>query len=218
MPARRARLNAALLALLLGLDLFLANWLSPNPSISLPLAGLALLPVLLLAANAAHAHNGLRGVWLVLLAGALFAALCLPWLSQNIAALYLVQQAGVNAALGLWFAFSLRPGHEPLVTRFARPFHARISPALHRYTRQVTIAWSLFFLLMTVISLALFSFAPRPIWSLFANAATLPLVLLMFLGEFLMRRWALPPEDRLDPLSALRAYRQASRPAPKSSP
>lgn len=218
MPARRARLNAALLALLLGLDLFLANWLSPNPNIGLPLAGLALLPVLLLAANAAHAHTGLRGMWLVLLAGALFAALSLPWLSHHIATLYLVQHVGVNAALGLWFALSLRSGHEPLVTRFARPLHTHLSPALRRYTRQVTVAWSLFFLLMTVSSLGLFLCAPRAIWSLFANAATLPLVLLMFAGEFLMRRWALPPEDRLDPLSALRAYRQASRPVHKPAP
>ncbi|WP_407276049.1 hypothetical protein [Halothiobacillus sp. DCM-1] len=214
MPSRPARIQPLVLTVLLGLDLVLANLLSPQDHIGWPLAALALLPVLLLTLHALYPHLGRLGRGLALTIGLGLLTLLPPWLSQHIAALYLLQHLGANLALGLWFGLSLRPGQEPLVTRFARPLHPRFSPALHHYTRQVTLAWALFFMLMAAGSITLFLWAPRTVWSLFANAATLPLVALMFLGEFLMRRWALPPEDRLDPLSAWRAYRQATKASP----
>ncbi len=211
MYASRASIKAALLALLLALDVLLANLLSTRASISLPIVALALLPILLLTLNALAPTLGRTGTMLAAIAGLGLAAALLPALSTHIAVLYLAQHLGINLALGLWFGLSLRAGHEPLVSRFARPLHPIFSPHLQQYTRQVTLAWTLFFLSMATISLVLYLAAPRAIWSLFANAATLPLVLLMFLGEFMVRRWALPPQDRLDPLSAWRAFRQATR-------
>lgn len=209
MAASRIRIKAVLLTLLLGLDLWLANQLSIRPVISLPLTALALLPVLLLTLNAIYRQIPPAATGGALLLGLGLGAAVMPWLSHHIAALYLVQHLGINLALGLWFGLSLRTGHEPLVSRIARPLHPQFSPELQRYTRRVTLAWTLFFALMATLSLLLYTTAPRAVWSMFANAATLPLVALMFLGEFLVRRWALPPEDRLGPLSAWRAFRQA---------
>src|SRR4029079_17858467 len=48
----------------------------------------------------------------------------------------------VNLALCVFFARTLRRGHEPLVSRFARIGRAgQLAPDLVRYTRNLTRAW-----------------------------------------------------------------------------
>src|SRR5688500_13245021 len=58
--------------------------------------------------------------------------------------LYLAQHAGVHLALGAWFGATLRAGAEPLVTALARRVHT-LTPAMERYSRNVTLAWTLYF-------------------------------------------------------------------------
>jgi uncharacterized membrane protein len=87
-----------------------------------------------------------------------------------------------------------------------------MSPALARYTRGVTLAWTIFFGAVATVSVALFFLAPRPLWSAFANLLTLPLVGAMFAAEYAVRVRVLPPEERGGLADAARAYWQ--RPAP----
>ena len=135
-----------------------------------------------------------------------------PIMRGNIALLYWIQHVGTNLALGAFFGQTLFGGREALVTRFARAAHGgSISPLKTRYTRRVTAAWTLFFVLTALLSTVLFWLSPPTVWSVFANFLTLPLLALMFIGEFLCRRWLLPPEDRSTIADTIRGYRTARR-------
>lgn len=132
-----------------------------------------------------------------------------PILQQNVHSMYFVQHVGINSMLGLLFGRTLFGGREPLVTHFASLVHEHMSPELLRYSRQVTIVWTLYFTGMTCASVGLYFFAPLEAWSLLANVLTLPLVGLIFLIEALVRRHVLPPEDHLGIGDTIRAYRLA---------
>jgi len=133
-----------------------------------------------------------------------------PMLRQNIAMLYYVQHLGTNLALGLLFGRSLLGPGEALVTQFARFAHfGAISSAKMRYTRQVTIAWAIFFLSTALLSSLLFWLGQTHAWSVFANLLTVPLLALMFAGEHLCRHRVLPPEDRSSVADTIRGYRAA---------
>lgn len=121
--------------------------------------------------------------------------------------LYLLQHVGINLVLGLMFGRSLTGGREPLVTTVASLVHEVMTPVLLRYTRQVTVAWTIFFFAMAVVSILLFLLAPIGVWSVFANILTLPLVALMFIAENEVRKRILPAEDQIGILGALRAFR-----------
>ncbi|MDR9437177.1 MAG: ketosynthase [Thiohalophilus sp.] len=103
------------------------------------------------------------------------------------------------------FALSLLPGHEPLVTRFARLLDGEPDPAVRRYTRNVTLAWVLFLSLLGVISVLLVCCASRQWWSLFTNLLGYLLVLLFFLAEFVLRRRRFPQRARYSFIGFMRA-------------
>jgi len=107
------------------------------------------------------------------------------------------------------FARTLMAGRQPLCTRFAEAMHAPLTPQHQIYTRQVTLAWSLFFAAMTLASTLLFFLAPLATWSVFANFLTLPLVALMFIAEYAVRRYMLPETRNMNILDAVRAFRNA---------
>jgi uncharacterized membrane protein len=67
----------------------------------------------------------------------------------------------------------------------------------------------LFFAAMTLASTLLFFLAPLAAWSVFANFLTLPLVALMFIAEYGVRRWALPDMRHMHILDAVRAFTNA---------
>jgi len=85
------------------------------------------------------------------------------------------------------FARTLRLGREPLITTIARRVHGSLKPEIESYTRTITIAWSLFFAAQVAVSVALFSFAPLEIWSTFINLLNGPLIILMFVCEYIYR-------------------------------
>ena len=132
------------------------------------------------------------------------------WLLNHYHWVFLLEHAGVYALLCLAFGKTLRTGRTPMVTGFARIVHATMSPALTSYTRSLTWVWCIYFGSISALSLLLFWLAPLTVWSAFANLLGLPLLVLMFAGEYAVRCWVLPPEDRAGPLEAIRAYRQAS--------
>lgn len=145
------------------------------------------------------------------------------WLRGNLAWLYYLQHLGAHLALAHWFGRSLLPGHEPVVTGMARLiFGHGISPRKQRYTRGVTWAWTVFFVVNALVSTLLFAWAPTEVWSVHANLLTGPLVGLMFLVEMGVRQRALPPEDRPSLQAIVRAYRERGRlgqqPAPHDVP
>ena len=85
------------------------------------------------------------------------------------------------------FGASLLPGREPLITAIARKIHGALRPDIVVYTRRVTIAWCCFFAFQLTVSLTLFFRAPMVVWSFYVNVLDLPLVALMFTGEYLYR-------------------------------
>lgn len=142
-----------------------------------------------------------------------------PLLRQNIALLYYVQHLGTNLALATLFGRTLFGGREALVSQFARFAHGgSISPLKARYTRQVTIAWTLFFLSTATLSTLLFWLAPPAAWSVFANLLTIPLLVLMFAGEHLARQRLLPPAERSSIADTIRGYRAGMQARNQAAP
>lgn len=125
---------------------------------------------------------------------------------------YLAEHAGVHLALALVFGSTLRPGREPLVSGIARRLHREFTPDLARYTRQVTLAWTAYFLGMAAVSLALFLSGAFAAWSLLANVLTPCLIASLFAGEYLLRYWLHPEFDRVGLPQIIEAYRSRGRP------
>ncbi|AYZ66312.1 hypothetical protein EGY31_24255 [Burkholderia multivorans] len=171
---------------------------------------MALVPPLLLALGAALRSP--RRAWLVpawaLAAAALWAAR--EPLARHFGWGLYLEHASFNLAMALLFGRTLAAGQTPLCTRFAAMVHGALTPAVARYTRQITIAWTLFFVAIAAVSTLLFATAPIVAWSTFANYLSLPLVAVMFAAEHACRRFALPHEPRSRMLDAVRAYRQAT--------
>ena len=143
---------------------------------------------------------------IALQAGALMGAW--PWLQTQAALLFLLEQLGVYLLLAAFFGRSLTGPGESLVTQMARRVHGGVlSPAQERYTRQVTLAWTLFFLGIALVSVLLFLLVPVAIWSTFANLLAGPLIGVMFVAEFLCRRLVLAGEDQTTIADAVRAWK-----------
>jgi uncharacterized membrane protein len=134
-----------------------------------------------------------------------------PQLRSNVALLYYLQHLGIHVALGVFFGKSLLGPGEALITRMARRiFSHELSERKVRYTRHVTLAWTLFFFTNALVSTGLFVFAPPAIWSVHANLLTGPLIAVMFTVEHLWRRCVLPPHERPGLADVVRAYRRES--------
>lgn len=140
------------------------------------------------------------------------------WLVLHYNWIFLLQHAGMYALLCAAFGRTLQGGQTPMISRFARIVHGQLSPALVRYTRSVTVAWSCYFGGVAALSLLLFWLAPVQVWSVFANLLSTPLLVLMFAGEYAVRWFVLPAADRAGPLEAIRAYRLASSGDPVDRP
>ena len=142
---------------------------------------------------------------LVLLCIALWAG----WsaLENHFGLVYWLQHVGMLLILFMTFGRTLIAGRQPLCTRFAKAVHVLVTPQHEIYARQVTVAWTLFFVAMALVSTLLFFLAPLSTWSVFANFLTLPLVALMSIAEYWVRRWVLPDMQHTHILDAVRAFR-----------
>ena len=133
-----------------------------------------------------------------------------PVLENHFELVYWLQNMGMQLILLMTFGRTLLAGRQPLCTRFAQALYGPVSPRHEIYTRQVTLAWTLFFAAMALASTLLFFLAPLALWSVFSNFLTLPLVALMFIAEYGVRRWALPDMQHMHILDAVRAFRNDS--------
>lgn len=152
-----------------------------------------------------------RIAMLMLLAGGV-ALLAWQWtaLTRHVGLVYWLEYISMQLVLFLMFARTLVGRRKPLCTHFAEIVHAPLSPQHVIYARQVTVAWSVFFAAMALVSTALFFWLPLASWSIFANFMTWPLVALMFVAEYWVRKWRLPELRHMHILDAVRAFRSAS--------
>ncbi len=148
------------------------------------------------------------GGWAALLLAAAVASLLRtfwPALERHFSDLYLLQEGGFYTLMAASFGLSLRPGSVALCTRIADKVHGPLSTVELRYTRRVTAAWTLFFASIALAMGGLFSFAPLRVWSLFANFCVWPLIGMMFVAEYAVRRRVLPMQRR-SILDSVRVY------------
>lgn len=138
--------------------------------------------------------------------GAIVVAWVLPGATWSPQPLYLAEHAGFHAALGLFFALTLRSGRTPLVTRLAGRLH-HLTAAAIVYTRRCTISWVVYFAAMSLASLAIYRWAPFSAWTLFANFMTPAGVLLMLVAEYSLRYRLHPEFERVTFASAWQAWK-----------
>jgi uncharacterized membrane protein len=152
--------------------------------------------------------------WRLLAVGAASALAACPLLlwperGLDLSAIYLGQYVAVQAALAALFGRTLARGREPLVTRLARSVHGELPPPIDRYTRAVTLAWTLFFVAMAASAILLYVLAPRSTWSSFVNLLTVPCVAAMFAIEYAVRRVRFPWFRHASVMAGVRAFLQA---------
>jgi uncharacterized membrane protein len=128
-------------------------------------------------------------------------------------ALYVAQHAGMHLFLAAVFGATLRAGHTPLITTFARRIHREFGPAKVIYTRKVTIAWTLYFIGMALVSVVLYAFASFEVWATFANLFSPIAVALMFGAEYFLRYRLHPEFERTTIADAIRSYMHGVEPA-----
>ncbi len=119
--------------------------------------------------------------------------------------IYLIQQIGIYCLLGISFGRTLAPEHVPLCTQMALHVHGALSADALRYTRQVTMAWTLFFATIAAALIIVFFFAPLQGWSAFANFGIPILIISMFAVEGRVRRRALPDMAHAGIIATIRA-------------
>lgn len=132
-------------------------------------------------------------------------------LEHNFPLMYELQECGTYLMLAAAFGRSLMRGQVPLCTHWADTLHGPLSAQARRYTAAATAAWTVFFVAISAASALLYRLAPLRVWSLFSNFLTLPLVVLMFLGEYALRRRLLPSMNRYTLADTVRAYLAAKR-------
>lgn len=132
--------------------------------------------------------------------------------------IYLIQHAGAHGSLAIMFGISLLPGKTPLVTKMASFLHSTHNPARDRYTRQVTWAWTIYFAVVSVASLGLFASGQTLAWSWLVNILPIPMLVTMFVAEFLIRRWRLPDDDPTRLTDGWRAYQRLRSQGADKSP
>ena len=144
------------------------------------------------------------------IAACVAALLALPLLQRHTSLIYWFEHAATQSLLCIAFARTLAPGREPMISVFARMVHGPLGPQMVAYTRQVTLAWSVFFGAMALVSTVLFFSTTVSIWSTFANFFTAPLIALMFIVEYGVRRRVLPDMEHATILDGVQAFWKAT--------
>lgn len=133
----------------------------------------------------------------------------LPNWQGDLNLLYAIQHVCTNLALCWMFGHTLLGEREPLVTRFARILRrGDMPPRVLSFTRGVTLAWTLFFAGIALVSTGLYFLASIEAWSTFSNLVNSPLVGLMFAGEYAVRRYKLRDIRHSSILGSLHMFRQ----------
>jgi uncharacterized membrane protein len=170
----------------------LSHYSDSSPDAKWLAAGLSVGPVLLIAI--ALAWRWVHPLAALLTAGVLGAALYRYWpvVKDNYQWGDLVQQGGIYILVAASFARSMFGGRVPLCTQLAERIHGELTPIEISYTRHATLAWTVFYALLTAAIVGLFFWTPLKIWSLFVNFGTFALIVLMATADHVLRRRLLP--------------------------
>lgn len=115
--------------------------------------------------------------------------------------------ASTNLFMLWFFGRTLRQGREPLISQVSRFLNGgELLPEIAVYTRNVTIAWSVFFAAQLLASAMLYLFAPLVMWSLFINVLNAPLLAFMFVGEYIIRILRYPSHSRNSILQVIEVF------------
>ena len=180
---------------------------------SLPMLALGVTPLTVMAMLASW-HSRIRWLALTLLAVVTLTVLVfLDELRNHVNWLYFVQHVGAMLMLAVTFGSTLGGGDaDALCSRVTRlMLTGPADPAYMRYTWNVTVVWTMYFISSAVISVGLFFFGPIAVWSYFANLLTPVIVGLMFVIEYLVRVRVLPDRAHFSISQTIRAYRTHER-------
>ncbi len=117
-----------------------------------------------------------------------------------------LSSAALNLFLLWLFGRTLMRGNEPLISQISRHINGKLDPEVAGYTRNVTIAWCIFFALQVIISFLLYAYAPIAAWSFFINVMNLPLLMAMFVGEKAYRTARFPDHPKTSILKVIEVY------------
>lgn len=182
-----------------------SHWLMLHAANS-PWAVVVLLgPLLTMAAGFAWRARQWHTVAGVAAAFAALAAVVARGGVDDVNKLYVLQHAGLHAALGITFGITLL---QPLslIGKLASRVHA-LTPDMVRYTRNVTLCWVAYFFGMAALSVLVYALAPFSAWSLLANVLTPVALGTLFVGEYLLRYRLHPEFDRTTLMDMVRAWR-----------
>ena len=135
------------------------------------------------------------------------AALAVAFASPTL--LLFVPPVCMNLGLAWFFGHTLAPGREALVTRFARLEHGQPDPQMVVYTRRLTGVWTLFFLAMAIVSVALAASGAREAWVWFTAAGNYLCVGALFAIEYGYRRRRFPHSGHVSPMRNMSMLRSA---------
>jgi uncharacterized membrane protein len=147
--------------------------------------------------------------WLGAGAALLVVALCaqaLLGINVSPQVLYLAQHVGINLFLAIGFGSTLRAGQTSLITILASRVHRYMPPPMVAYTRNVTLAWTIYFVVISGASVVVYLTASFDDWAFFANLLSPVTVALMFAGEYLLRYRLHPEFERTSIADAIRSY------------
>ena len=148
----------------------------------------------------------------IALLGAAAAAVAFNWtvFERHFPSVFFLEHAGGNLLLAAVFGRTLAAGREPLVCAFARVAHGGgpLAPDIARYTRRLTLAWTIFFLTLFTVSCVLYFGGFLAAWSLFASLLSPALVGTMFVVEYAIRLRALPNHENVGIVGSVRAFSQ----------
>ena len=169
-------------------------------------AAVALVPIALVVAWLLRRsrHRAIAFVALVALAAA--AAVFWGDIERHFPDVFFVEHVGGNLLLAFVFGRTLVGANEPLVTRFARILHPVLPPEVVRYTRRVTLAWTILFLTLVALSCTLYFAGMPAAWSVLANIVNPVAIVAMFVIEYAVRLRALPDWERVGILGGVRAF------------
>lgn len=108
------------------------------------------------------------------------------------------------------FALSLCPGHEPLISALARRVHGALRPDVARYTRWLTVFWSVFFALALAAPPFLYALGPRGAWRWPMRGGSIGCVLVLMIAETGVRRMIIRDFAHVSIRTTVAAFRDAT--------
>ena len=154
--------------------------------------------------------GGVRLISLIAIAAATWLAT--RWASSYPEPTVLFESAVFNLVLAAVFASSLVGDRDALITRLARiARRGDMPPRVVTYTRAITGVWAAFFVLCAATSSLLYFKISHEAWSVFANLLYWPLVALMFVVEYVVRRAVLTDIDHGSLMQTVRTVTESNQ-------